>query len=197
MIARLETLDAEVARAEARVAELELERTKATRAHDRAMGPLRDYHHEIGRGAEPDPEREAELERDLESETRHLVRRPILTGGQVSDWEVHDERVEAQLAGAIEVRDEAIVARDVFLNRHRADLAAEAAPAAEDAAREVARCHEELREASAAFHAASQPLLRFGVSLDAVPEAPAVDYRKVAAVREFAERGLHRPEVTG
>jgi len=193
VIEKLDELDAEVRAAEGRVRELELEQAKVRRVHDRALVPLRDYHRALGAGEiEPDPEREAELERELEAATRHVTRRPVVTGGTVSDFVAVDERVEARLAGATEALEAARNRRDGFLHRSRAELAAEMLPVAERAAREIVDHHDAAADARAAYHEASRRLHRFGVS--DLPDDPRTDPAEVVALRRFAERGLLRPE---
>ena len=192
-IEKLDKLEAKVREAASRVAVLEVEQAKATRAHDRALGPLRDYHRAIGAGEiEPDPAREAELEAELERETRHVTRRPVLTGGRVSEFVAVDERVEAQLDGARSALDRAETERDRFMSVHQADLIAEALPVAESAARDLA-LRLEAADGSA-FYAAARQLYRFGVEPTLVPEVPRVDRGEVRALRRFAENGLNRPE---
>jgi hypothetical protein len=194
-IKRLDELDAEVRRAEARVRELELERAKVGRAHDRALAPLADYHRALGAGeAEPDPERESGLERELDAATRHLTRRPIVTNGRISDWAWSDPRLDARAEGATDARDAAERERDGYLDAHRADLVAEALPALEAAAGELADRYEAAAEAEGPYRDALRVLERFGSVADRAPDPPRVDGREVAAIRRLAERGLLRPE---
>lgn len=187
MIEKLKTLDDRVAAAEARVRELEAERAKVSRAHERALGPIRDYHRAIGAGEiEPDADVEARLEAELERATRSLSRRPVLTGGEVTDWTTVDERVEAQAEGARDALEAARAERESFLHQHRGELIAERMPVALDAARELAERHEATRSAGGAYREATRELHRLGFDGELPPE-PALDRRAVAALRRFAE----------
>jgi len=128
--ARVAELDAAVSRAQARLTELEAQRTKAPRLLAAARAELAAYDEGVGGGEhDPDAAREAELERRVRELEAGLRPRPLVGGAPVDV----DERAEARAFGARRALEAAVLERDDFTRRHAAGLFAELAPEAEAA----------------------------------------------------------------
>ncbi|MEJ7656896.1 MAG: hypothetical protein WKF33_07690 [Thermoleophilaceae bacterium] len=125
---RLEELRAAVREAEAKLAEVELERRKASRSLDRVVAPVRAYHEAVAAG---EREADAALERRLtaavtEVQSNGLVSaKPVLAHGKIIDLEVVDERIEAKIVGTQRLVQTRIEERNAFARDRAEELQAE------------------------------------------------------------------------
>src|SRR4051794_34773464 len=92
---RLAELDEAVRATDAGVRQADAEAREATRAHARALVPLREYWRAVGAGErQRDEATEAELDAAVREVQGAMSMRPVLVGGKLSDLVPTDERLD-------------------------------------------------------------------------------------------------------